>query len=292
VHPTLFRIPLGGGRHFDIASYGVMMALGTIFALFAALRLAKKDRVSADTVVDAAFWSVLGGVVGAKLWYVIQYWSHYEDKWELAKSFRSGLVWYGGVIGGALCLLFYLRRKRQPILTVLDICTPAAALGLAFGRIGCFLNGCCYGEETSGPLGVCFHHDSPAFHEQLAKGLIAAGQTASNPVYPTQLFESTGALLIFATILLLRRTRRFFGEQTALFFVLYGVLRFNIEWFRGDHERELAGLTAAQVFSILIVTTGAAVFVYLRTARPKKLSVKGAGDAADKAHPRNKGPAK
>ncbi|MHC4711660.1 MAG: prolipoprotein diacylglyceryl transferase [Planctomycetota bacterium] len=281
MHPILIRVPLWGGRHFDIATYGVMMALGTIFAVLAAYRLCKREGIKGETAVDVAFWAVLGGIAGAKLWYIIQYWGEYQDKWELFRNFRSGLVWYGGVVGGTLAIIAYTRARRLALLRVLDFCAPASALGLAFGRIGCFFNGCCYGVRTDGPLGVCFRKvtedrqiiGSPAFLDHLAHNLVDATAAAALPVIPTQLLGAAGVLAVFALLLLLRKRRRFYGEQTALLFVFYGALRFGLEFLRGDHERSFAGLTAAQVFSLATLVVAMLALLYLRAARPAGLAV-------------------
>ena len=91
MHPILFRIPLPGGLYFDIATYGVMLGLGTIFGALVAVRLGKRDGVDRDTVIDIAFWGVLCGIVGAKLWFIVQFWDAFPDKADLFKNFRSGL---------------------------------------------------------------------------------------------------------------------------------------------------------------------------------------------------------
>jgi len=275
LHPVILRIPLPGGGHFDIATYGVMMALGTLAAIVVAWRLGRRDGIAGDVVIDVAFWAVVGGVTGAKAWYIIQYWPSYADKWELLRGFRSGLVWYGGVLGGTAAMLGYLRFKRLKILKVLDICAPSGILGLAFGRIGCFFNGCCYGEITDSVLGLRFKNTSPAFADQLARGLVSPCDVLSKPVYPTQLFACAGALAVFAALLLLRRRRRFYGEQVAWLFLLYPAVRFTIEFYRGDHLRSFWGLTAAQVFSIGAFVFAAAFLVFLRVVRPASLKMEG-----------------
>jgi len=275
LHPVLFRLPLPWGGHFDIATYGVMMALGALAGILVAWRLGKRDGVAAEVVIDVGFWGVFGGITGAKVWYVIQYWGQYGDKWELVKGCRSGLVWYGGVLGGTAAIIGYLLYKRLKVLKVLDACATGSALGLAFGRIGCFSNGCCYGEVTDSALGVCFKNTSPAFADQLNRGLVTAADAVSLPAYPTQLFEAVGSLLVFALLVVLRRWRRFYGEQVAWLFMLYPALRFTIEFYRGDHARSFAGLTAAQVFSIAAFAAALAALFYLRTARPRRLGVNG-----------------
>lgn len=258
------------------------MAIATIAGVLAATRLARREGTAAETVVDVAFWTVLAGIAGAKIWFVVQFWNEFEDKWDLVRNFRSGLVYYGGLVGGTVAVIAYCRLKRLSLLKMLDICSPPAALGLAFGRLGCFFNGCCYGVETNSWLGVCFRRvvendtviGSAAYVDQLSSHAISAADAVTRPLLPTQLFESGGAVLVFAALLLARRARRVYGEQTALLFVLYPIVRFTVEFFRGDHGPAFAGLTIPQIFSVAACAAGAAAFAYLRLAVPAGLAVR------------------
>lgn len=300
MHPILFRIPLPGGGYFDIATYGVMMALGTIFGALVAVRLGKRDGVPRDTVIDIAFWAVLCGIAGAKLWFIVQFWDAFPDKRDLFANFRSGLVYYGGLVGGTIGVLIYARIKRISLMKTLDVVAPGGILGLAFGRIGCFLNGCCYGKAVAGLPAVCFAKvvedgriiGSPAFLDQLDKGLVTAADAAAKPVFPSQLLASADALIVFAALLLLRRTRKFYGEQIALLFCLYAVVRFGEEFLRGDNDAVLFSLTMAQVTSVLMFAAGAGLFAWLRKRRPASLALAGPAlpsqSAGQKARP-NKG---
>ena len=282
MHPVLFRIPLPGGGYFDVASYGVMLALGTLAGVFVALRLARRDGVSGDNVVDLGFWSVLAGVLGAKVWFIAQNWNAFPDKMDLLRNFRSGLVFYGGLAGASLAAFIYMRRHRLPVLKVFDVLAPTAMLGLAFGRTGCLLNGCCYGKPTDWAWGIQFPRivqgdeivGSPAFLDQFYSRVsgITAASTASTPLAPVQPFEAIGALVIFAILLLARRKRKAYGETTALLFVLYPLLRFTTEFMRGDNERVLVGLTIPQLASLAVLAVAAAALVRLRTATPEALA--------------------
>ncbi|MCD6405101.1 MAG: prolipoprotein diacylglyceryl transferase, partial [Planctomycetes bacterium] len=277
MHPILVRIPLPWGGHFNVATYGMMMAVGTLAGVFAIWKIGRREGVSGNTAVDVGFWGVICGVLGAKTWFVIQYWGQFDDKWLLLKDFRSGLVYYGGAVGGAAGIIIYLAVKRLPILKILDIAAPGAILGLAFGRIGCFLNGCCYGIRSDSWLAVSFKRvtdgdeiiGSPAYLDQLNSGVVTLQDAVAKPVLPTELFSSAGALLVFIALLLLRRRRRYYGEQVALLFILYPCMRFVVEFFRGDHARSFAGLTAAQVFSLVSIAVATAVLAYIRGKRPE-----------------------
>lgn len=274
MHPVLFTIPLPGGGHFEIAMHGVMLALGAVFATFLALRLAKKDGLAPETVVDLAFWAVLSGVVGAKLWYVAQFWGDYEDKLDLVRNFRSGLVYYGGVLGALITVSVYVRVKKVHVLKALDVMAPAAALGLAFGRTGCLLNGCCYGRETASAFSITFPNPSIAFYDQLDRGLVKADAPSALPVLPTEPVAIALALVICVTLLFIRRYRKFYGEQIALFFILYAFARYAEETMRGDNAPVAFGLTAAQATSVLGLVGGLCLFAWLRVKKPKAQAVR------------------
>ena len=240
-----------------------------------AWRLGRREGVRGETVVDMAFWCVVGGVLGAKVWFLVEYWNAFEDKWELLRNFRSGLVFYGGIIGGIAGLVGYVLYRRLSLLRMLDLVAPGVILGLAFGRIGCFLNGCCYGRPTESALGVSFPKGSPAFADPGISHTLAGGQSITVPILPTQLFESAAAFVIFGLLLLLRGRRKFYGEQAGLLLVFYPAWRFFNEFLRGDHEPLLAGLTSAQVFSAATFVLAVAGLVILRRLRPRSLEVSG-----------------
>lgn len=271
MHPILFEIPLPGGRSFAIAMYGAMLALGTIAGVFVAMRLARKDGLTGELVIDLGFWSVLTGILGAKIWYVAQFWHTIDDKWDLLRDFRSGLVFYGGLVGATLGVVLFVRAKKLPLLKILDVLAPAGALGLAFGRIGCLMNGCCFGEPTSSWLGVHFAEGSPAY---MTHGGVL--------VVPTQVFSSLGALAVFGLLLFMRRFRKYYGEQLALLFIFYPISRFTVEFFRGDNYPVFAGLSIPQVFSAACFVIALACLAFLRKLRPAGLSL--ASDKSRKEH--------
>jgi phosphatidylglycerol:prolipoprotein diacylglycerol transferase len=287
VHPILFRIPLPGGGYFDIASYGVMLALGTLAGVFAAMRLTRREGLSTDTVIDLGFWAVIAGVLGAKTWFIVQFWGSVQDKMDLFRNFRSGLVFYGGIVGAAIVVAWFARFRKLPVAQMLDVAGPCAMLGLAFGRIGCFLNGCCWGKATTAWYGVRFGQvfednrliGSLPYFDQIDKHLITDADKLTLPVIPTQLIESASVLAVFVILVLMRRTRKFFGEQVSLMLVLYGMVRFTVEFFRGDNSPVLAGLSPAQVFSVCMFIVGLCGLAYLRTARPESLLVANAAKA-------------
>jgi phosphatidylglycerol---prolipoprotein diacylglyceryl transferase len=154
--------PEGVKLGLPIRGYGMMVLLGVLTGLALTLHLARHVGLDTDTVYSLAFWMFVAGIVGARAFYVIQYWpSFHHDTFrqtllEIVKFTEGGLVVYGALLGGLLAFLVFTRRRRLPSLLVADVIVPGMALGLAFGRIGCLLNGCCFGGEV--------HSHAPAIH--------------------------------------------------------------------------------------------------------------------------------
>jgi phosphatidylglycerol:prolipoprotein diacylglycerol transferase len=169
-----FVLPaLIGPDGLPIRGYGTMLVVAVCAASFLGARRARQMGLDADLILSMSFWVFLAGVVGARVFYIVQYWDQFRrDTWsgtlsELANIAQGGLVVYGGVIGGVAALLIFLRIHRLPTLAICDLIAPVAALGLALGRMGCFLNGCCYGGVADVPWAVQFPIGSPPFVDQL-----------------------------------------------------------------------------------------------------------------------------
>ena len=228
MHPILWS---WGG--FSVYSYGVVLAIAVLLATTLALRRAGVIGVSPAQLMDLVIWSVAGGIVGARLVYVTQNWPLYrETPWEILRLDHGGLVFYGGLLGGLITAVALIRRMQWSLWPVVDLLVPYLALAQGIGRIGCFLNGCCYGRATTLPWGVRFPADAVARH-------------------PTQLYES--AVLLMMALWLERRSRRpdkgrgaasdgrshrkvAPGSQLAWYVMLYGSWRFAVEWIRGDNH--------------------------------------------------------
>jgi phosphatidylglycerol:prolipoprotein diacylglycerol transferase len=215
--------------------------------------------------------AVAGGVIGARLLYAAQY----------GFSFRSGgMSLLGSSIGAMVTLLLiqypgWRRSGYWPEPDFPDAVAPALALGVGVVRIGCFVNGCCFGSVCNLPWAVTYDPGSPAFQRQLAEGLISAGSSVSLPVHPTQLYEAVTAFLAFGVLLYLRRnrTRWFLRNELILgLAAFYGIFRFLIEFLRDDGGGRQAGLiTFSQGFSVLIFAM--AVFVILLQRKVLKSSL-------------------
>jgi phosphatidylglycerol:prolipoprotein diacylglycerol transferase len=274
MHDILFRI----SDRFAIHSYGVMAMIGFLAALFVARWRAKRAGLVPDEITDICVWALLAGIVGSRIVYVLlpENRAYFFDTsrpgwsfWNLFKIWEGGLVFYGGLIGAIVVTLLLLRARKLKVLPVLDVLAPSLALGHAFGRIGCYLHGCCYGVPVhSGAWYGCVfpNHAIPYRAPPL---YIPPG----TPLWPTQLVSALDLFGIFTILSLFFRHQRRSGEVTALYLILYSVERFIVEFFRGDTH--LPGeLSQAQWISIGIFIAGAALMARLKLAAPSKVPLK------------------
>jgi phosphatidylglycerol:prolipoprotein diacylglycerol transferase len=239
MYPILFQ--LGG---FHIYAYGFFIVVGfTIATVLAALNIRKSDiKISFESAVDLFFYAVLSAVVGSRILFVLINFDDYrQDPIKILKLWEGGLVFYGGLILAAIVALVYMRRHRLPIWKLADLISPLIALGLFFGRIGCFLAGCCYGKETSLPWGVVFRNP-----ESLARLNVS--------LHPTQLYDAVNGLAIFFFLSWKEKRKAFDGQIFWLFLLLYSITRFLIEMVRGDPRGFLFGgfLSTSQAVGVVL----------------------------------------
>ena len=252
MHPILLKI-----GPVTLYTYGAMLVLAFSLSTWLAGRILRQlppelQRLTPGQVVDLSCLALLGGIVGARLFFVALHWQFFLDEPQyLLALWQGGLVWYGGCAGGVGTAWLYARRHRVPCRWVLDLFAPVLALGHAVGRVGCFLNGCCYGEITDAWCGI-----------------IMPGEP--RPVFPTQLAESLGLLFLYSILRLLQRPSRLANRPGQLFGVYlcgYAVLRFVLEGYRGDQTVFWAGLTLQQIISIAMAMLGVTLFRLARYAR-------------------------
>lgn len=260
MHPIAFQL-----GSLKVHWYGVMMALAFVFGLWTASRRGLRDGIVPEKVLDIGPWVILGTIIGARTLHVVTYWKEEFANQPLSEIFmvqHGGLVFYGGLIGASLACIIYVRWKKIPLWKMADILAPSIALGYVFGRIGCFMNGCCFGKECHEPWAVHY----PAGHE--THPFNAAGI----PVHPTQIYDSLLSLGLYLGLAWLYRRKKFDGQVFAAYLMCYAVTRSIVETFRGDYtEIHLhGGLTPAHLISIGIMAAGIALFVILsRTSRPQ-----------------------
>lgn len=184
-----------------------------------------------------------------------------RDCFAWAEFWNGGLAYYGGLIVASITGVLFLRREHFPIGKGVDIVGAVLPLGLCFGRLGCFLGGCCFGLPTESPFGLVFPGGSPASYEQAEAGLLHDKALPSLPVHPTQLYESFGCLCIAAWLLLRTHPRKRFDGQVMLWFLIdYAVLRFALEYLRADDRGIFFGLSTSQWIGLAIVALAALIY--------------------------------
>jgi len=258
LHPELFHI-----GPIPIRSYGVMLVLAFFLGLWYVRRMTARDGKPFEPFLTIAYIMIFGGIIGARLTYVLLHLSEFASNWTATfNPFASshfgiaGLNMYGGVIMAVVGTYLYCRWKQLSVLEVFDYFAPTLGLGLAVARIGCFLNGCCFGTPTDLPWGISF-----------PPGSIPYSVFSSVPLHPAQLYSSLYGLILFIFLHYKLKRKRFTGQLVALLFMSEAVFRFAIEYVR-YYESEmyipLGGLhpTFNQIVSVTLFLTGG--FIYLR----------------------------
>ena len=238
-----------------IYGYGLMIAIGVLAAYFSATYRSKKYALDPDKVFYVTVWAVIGGFGGAKLLYLITQLPAILKDLSLLKDARNGFVVYGGIIGGILVGWLYCRIKKLKFLEYFDLMMPSIALAQGFGRIGCFLAGCCYGKETSGPLAVTFTNSD-----------FAPNNVA---LIPTQIYSGFLDFAHFLLLLYVAKHKKADGQVAACYLIFYSIGRFVIEFFRGDIERGSVGVLSTSQF-ISIFTTVAGIILLLTVVKKQK----------------------
>jgi phosphatidylglycerol:prolipoprotein diacylglycerol transferase len=204
------------------------------------------------------------GLIGARLFYCIEYWGiEIHNLLEAFQYWKGGIVYYGSIVGGTLAFFLYRRVRPFPIRPYLDVMAPAIAVGTFFGRIGCFLNGCCFGDPCRLPWAISFPVHSPPWVHQVRLGLIPLEATHSLPIHPTQLYSAIDALVILLLLSAYYPLRRRDGEVMALLMVTYPISRFLIEYLRNDEGAFFAGLTISQNISVVLFLCGLLYWAWL-----------------------------
>lgn len=240
---------------FTLHGYSVCIAVGYLIAVALCLWLAKKKNKNGDIITDFALIALIGGFLGAKLLYIIVEFKTFLER-PLDVIGFSGFVVYGGIIAGAASIYVYSRIKKVNCFEYLDFMIPFIALVQGFGRIGCFMAGCCYGAPTDSFLGVTFPVGSLA--------------PSGIKLWPTQLFSAAGDFVICAILLVFSKYNKKNGNVCILYLILYGVGRFLVEILRNDDRGSVGALSTSQFISIFIVAGAIAVGLILNLKKQKK----------------------
>ncbi len=276
MYPTLLEL---GDIRFH--AYTVMMTLAFLVGTLGPNWLNNRRANPYPVSPAGGIWIFFAGMAGAKLYWVLQYGD--ASHWRYLQFLISGgLVFFGGLIGGILGGIAYLKYVKAPVVPVADMVAPFMALAHALGRIGCFLNGCCWGALMRGhfPWGVSYPRSTHGpYRAQIREGLISASETHSLPVHPTQLYETFGLMVMFVLLLIIYKRHKRTGVVALSYLLMYGALRFVTEAFRGESGRPVGDLTVSQMVGLGMFVGSALLFLVLgRTIWRKPLPALQADD--------------
>jgi len=254
--PELFTI-----GNISIKGYGTMMALGILTAVLMTMYRGKKRGFSQDAILDIALYGVLGGLLGAKLLYVLVEIPNIISGAEtLSDIIFNGFVIYGAIIGGVGAAYIYCRVKKLNFIKHFDLVAPALAVAQGIGRIGCLLAGCCYGAETTSKLSIVFPE----------KAIAPSGVH----LHPTQIYSSLGDFAIAAVLLIFysKKKNRRDGQTAMLYVAMYSIGRFFLEFLRGDERGDVGVLSTSQFISIILLVLCIAAYFISRKSIPNDAS--------------------
>lgn len=260
MHPYL--IDLG---FIKVPTYGFMIAMGYIFASNYIIRSSKQVNIDKKILMDLIFITVIGGFIGGKIFYLLTFFNYFGNSFSQKvlnmlsiDNIRSGFVFYGGFIGGTISLYLFSKKHKLDFLKIVDLFAPALSLGHFFGRLGCFFAGCCHGRTTQSIFGVKFTNP-----------MCDVDPTLLNvPIHPTQLYEAFGNITIFFILSYIYR-KKILNKDGSLFILYifsYSILRFTIEFFRGDNRGAFYfGFSQAQMISLIMILIS--VYSYINYER-------------------------
>lgn len=232
---------------FTVYSYGLMLVIGFVLASWLACQQAKKLGLNPDTIFNMAFIAFVSGVAGARIFYVLDNLGYYlACPIEIIMLQRGGLAWFGGLMLGTLSAIIYIKVKKLSVYRALDLIVPFVALAQAVGRIGCLLNGCCFGRHAD--FGLYF-----PVHQAI--------------LIPTQLYSTLLLLVIYIVLRLLQDRPHRDGQVFYAYLLLYALKRFFIEFLRADSSAVLLGLTVFQLLSIAVFFVSVVSLIIINKAR-------------------------
>lgn len=249
LHPILYEY-----GNLKVYSYGLMMVIGYFAALTFIYLFAPRAKMKRSDAVDLSILVFVFGIIGSRLVYVFLNFDQYSNDLSSIFEFqKGGLSWHGGLLGAAVIIIIYTGLKRYNLARVSDLMFTSSILGLGFGRIGCFLNGCCFGKPCDLPWAVTFpHHNHPI------------------PVHPTQIYEMLFDFGGFAFLIYWWNKRKFNGENTLMMLGIYSVIRFGVEFFRyNTPDQMVSGLSYAQWVSIAIMLVTFTIIIIKRKKQVK-----------------------
>ena len=250
--PILFEL---GPIH--IYGYGAMIGIGILAAFFMAMKRASKYQLDSDIVFNIGVVALVGGMIGSKLLFFLTEYKAIMRNPKIILNITEGFVVYGGIIGGIIAGFLYCKWKKLNFLKYFDLIIPSIALAQGFGRIGCFLTGCCYGRETHSFIGITFHN---ALYAPNGVSLI-----------PTQLISSgLNFIHAFVLVMIARRTKKQ-GIVASCYLIFYSIGRFCVEMLRNDPRGSVGTLSTSQFISIFMFILGIILFCIASKKQEKKV---------------------
>lgn len=242
MYPILFKIgPL------TVYSYGAMLALALVICSFLLQRQAKRQGVNPELIFDFVFWVAVFGILGSRIFFIFLNLSYFSDNLlEMIMIHHGGLAWQGGLILGSLAGFLFIKKKKMPFWQTVDLIVPYIALGQAIGRIGCFLNGCCYGKQAD--WGIFF-----PVHDLILQ--------------PTQLYSSASLFVIFFALKYFQNKKLSSGTIFILYLILASTQRFFIQFLRADYNPIFLNLGIFQIVNICVVFLAAYGYIYFKYRR-------------------------
>jgi phosphatidylglycerol:prolipoprotein diacylglycerol transferase len=237
---------------FHIRSYGLALAVAFLVGTWLSLREARRKGLDEDAIVYVILVALVASIIGARLLYVLEHIAEYRRSWgSVLAVWQGGLTLYGGVAAGTVAGLWMARRSRLPVWATADAVAPSIALGTAFGRVGCFLNGCCYGHPTDLPWGVVYPPDS-----------FPGIEFGAQPIHPSQLYASLAGLVLFGILWAIRKRLTVNGHLFWIFIVVFAVLRILLDFTRAFEPGAVVGkigpmdVSESQFISLAMVMFG------------------------------------
>ncbi len=273
MHPRLFEIGpfdipkfwMFGPFHIDFTlhTYGAMLALAFIVAVFIVVKGARREGIPEERIFDLSVYSIISALIGAKALLIIADIRYFiENPSQLVSSItiRSGGVFYGGFLFATVTSLLYLRKHKLPMWKVADLVAPGIAIGQTIGRIGCLSAGCCFGKPSTLPWAVTFT-DIYACEK--------SGTPLDLPLHPVQLYESLATCALFLFLMTARRWKSFDGQIFMLYACLYSIIRFSLEFFRNDERGFVFGMVTMSQFIALFILP-LSIYFYFRLKKKQQ----------------------
>lgn len=273
------RLPISS---VPVFGYGFMLLIGFLSALAFARRQARLAGIDPELMYDMAYWLLLPGIIGGRLAYLVQHGDNvfldlngrplHGLQWLFAavNLSQGGLVLIGAMAGGAVGFFAFCAKRKIPPLSLADVIVPSIFIGIGFGRLGCLMNGCCFGDACSLPWAITFPHGSVPFEAMVQRGFLDPTAAATMPLHPTQIYMAIDGFILACVTALYFRVRTRPGDVLALGCILCAITRILVEFLRNDEMGQLGTrFTISQYYSLGILAAGIGIAVYLRmTAAP------------------------